>query len=156
MFLASGGYDGQNSTIKIWDVGSFTERVTLPCWGQVVLSIAFSPDGKFLAFGSGVVHTTMWGNRNGKMAKLRYGKLEVGEKLLPWEGAKVECLLLPAQMADFWLREVLMAQSEFGRWEVGGKWLLSVGEVGCLWFPSVPTVNFWHQEMLMAQSSYGK
>jgi WD40 repeat protein len=47
--LASGGSDG---SVRIWDLTSGQERLSIPDAGGPVLSLAFSPDGQLLAVGT--------------------------------------------------------------------------------------------------------
>jgi WD40 repeat protein len=54
--LASGGLD---DTIKLWDVATGKEQVTLKTH-TAVLSIAYSPDGKMLASGSNDKTIKLW------------------------------------------------------------------------------------------------
>jgi WD40 repeat protein len=44
--LASGSYD---NTVKLWSIESQKEVTTLQGHGKSVTSVAFSPDGKYLA-----------------------------------------------------------------------------------------------------------
>jgi WD40 repeat protein len=47
--LASGSED---NTVKLWSVESQKEVITLQGHDDIVFSVVFSPDGKFLASGS--------------------------------------------------------------------------------------------------------
>jgi WD40 repeat protein len=53
--LASGSEDG---TVKLWRVESQKEVTTLEGYSSSIYFVAFSPDGKYLAFGDRVV--TLW------------------------------------------------------------------------------------------------
>jgi WD40 repeat protein len=56
--LASGGEDG---TVKLWDVVSGAEALTLVAHKSPVLCVAFSPDGHSLAAGERDGIVTVWG-----------------------------------------------------------------------------------------------
>ena len=47
--IASGGND---STVKVWDMDSGSSYVTRQNHGQYVISVAFSPDGRWIVSGS--------------------------------------------------------------------------------------------------------
>ncbi len=49
-YLASGS---QDKTIKIWEVATGNELRTLTGHSETVFSVAYSPDGRYLASGSG-------------------------------------------------------------------------------------------------------
>jgi WD40 repeat protein len=55
--LASGSKD---KTVKLWSVESQKEVTTLKGHSDYVLSIAFSPDGKYLASGSQDKTVKLW------------------------------------------------------------------------------------------------
>jgi WD40 repeat protein len=68
-FLASGSGD---RTVKVWEVGSWTEVATLRGHNDWVRSVTFSPDGKFLASGSWDKTVKVWEVRSwGEVATLR-------------------------------------------------------------------------------------
>jgi WD40 repeat protein len=55
--LASGSDD---NTVKLWSVESQKEVTTLQGHDNIVLSVAFSPDGKYLASGSWDNTVKLW------------------------------------------------------------------------------------------------
>jgi WD40 repeat protein len=55
--LASGSWD---NTVKLWSVESQKEVTTLQGHSSYVLSVAFSPDGKYLASGSADNTVKLW------------------------------------------------------------------------------------------------
>jgi WD40 repeat protein len=61
--LASGSYD---RTIKLWDLSTGNERLTLKGHTDLVLSVTFSPDGKTLASGSFDHTAKLWDMPTGK------------------------------------------------------------------------------------------
>jgi WD40 repeat protein len=46
--------------VKVWEVGSWREVATLRGHGSECVSVSFSPDGKFLASGSGDKTVKVW------------------------------------------------------------------------------------------------
>jgi WD40 repeat protein len=55
--LASGTWD---KTIKLWDVETGKDRATLKGHGDVVMGVAFSPNGKMLASASFDRSVKLW------------------------------------------------------------------------------------------------
>ncbi len=55
--MASGS---QDDTVKLWSVESQKEVTTLQGHSSYVYSVAFSPDGKYLASGSGDETVKLW------------------------------------------------------------------------------------------------
>jgi WD40 repeat protein len=55
--LASGSED---KTVKLWSIESQKEVTTLQGHSSYVLSVAFSPDGKYLASGSNDNTVKLW------------------------------------------------------------------------------------------------
>jgi WD40 repeat protein len=50
----------RDRTVKLWDAVTGQELATLKGHGDTVLSVAFSPDGKTLATGSGDHTVKLW------------------------------------------------------------------------------------------------
>jgi WD40 repeat protein len=57
-------YVSQDNTVKLWSVESQEEVITLQGHDNTVFSIAFSPDGKYLASGSKGKAVKLWSMEN--------------------------------------------------------------------------------------------
>jgi WD40 repeat protein len=57
---AAAGTAGKDYTIRLWDVATGQERATLQGHTEAVCSVAYSPDGKTLASGSGDGTIRLW------------------------------------------------------------------------------------------------
>ena len=71
-----------DSTVRVWEVASESERARLTGHGAVVTSAAFSPDGKYLAAGSADTTILVWDLDRPPSGKLRLSEKELA---LRWE-----------------------------------------------------------------------
>jgi uncharacterized protein with WD repeat len=65
--------EGENYTVKLWDVASETLRQTLTGHSSIVESITFSPDGRLLASGSADNTIMLWDVASGTLRKTLSG-----------------------------------------------------------------------------------
>jgi WD40 repeat protein len=56
-WLASGGWDGM---VRIWDVASWAEQVSMTCHPDGVWAVAVAPDGTWLASGGSDKTVRVW------------------------------------------------------------------------------------------------
>src|SRR5262249_51499414 len=68
---SGGGEDGKASDVKLWDVLNGTERFTLKGHKAMVMSVAFSADGRLLASGDADGVIKIWEPTTGKELESR-------------------------------------------------------------------------------------
>jgi len=86
LILASASFD---STIKLWDVDQGSQLFSLTTYSEPVYSIAFSPNGEYLASGlyDGCLH--IWSVKDGSLVKTYRGSGGIFEVCWNREGDKV-------------------------------------------------------------------
>ena len=86
LILATASYD---ATIKLWDVDSGKCLHTLEGHTDPVYSVAFSPDGKYLASGSFDKHLHIWNVKDGSLMRTYKGEGGIFEVCWNKDGSKV-------------------------------------------------------------------
>jgi transducin (beta)-like 1 len=86
LILATASYD---ATIKLWDVDTGKCLHTLEGHTDPVYSVAFSPDGKYLASGSFDKHLHIWNVKDGSLVRTYQGEGGIFEVCWNKEGNKV-------------------------------------------------------------------
>ncbi|CAB4061371.1 TBL1 [Lepeophtheirus salmonis] len=86
LVLVSASYD---STVRLWDVERGSCLHTLTRHQETVSSVAFSPDGKFLASGSYDKFVYIWSTVNGKLVRCYKGTGAIYEVCWNYRGDKV-------------------------------------------------------------------
>jgi transducin (beta)-like 1 len=76
LLLASGGAD---SSVKLWDPNTGKERFNLTRHSEPVYSVAFSPDGQFLASGSFDKTVCVWSAKDGSLVRTFTGNAGIYE-----------------------------------------------------------------------------
>jgi WD40 repeat protein len=75
MLLASSSWGGPDQSVKLWDLATGKERLTLPGQMFAIGSTAFSPDGKLLATMSPETPLTLWDVRTGEARHELMGRI---------------------------------------------------------------------------------
>ena len=86
LILATASYD---ATIKLWDVDSGKCLHTLEGHTDPVYSVAFSPDGKYLASGSFDKHLHIWNVKDGSLMRTYKGEGGIFEVCWNKDGSKI-------------------------------------------------------------------
>jgi WD40 repeat protein/tRNA A-37 threonylcarbamoyl transferase component Bud32 len=104
--FASSGFDG---TVKVWDVATSNQALTLRGHSDAVRGVAFSPDGKRLASASRDGTVKVWDAATGREIRSLHAYADEG--LLLFAPTAVGVLATPARSAPFFVAAALLHES---------------------------------------------